>query len=186
MHVCLILEKHTPLLHLVNGTVGIIGTESIQVTVRENWGLRVVVRGTDGKEQILWGKDLLRCSKNPHSRIDPCAAREHNKWNRNQLRKVKRGTVVDHLVATSVPPPVGCVALPDKAGVYAKSKVVRVIRSGCWQNVSYSLDPLRCIHHSSKKLTRSMLKRARRDNRLWGSGLRPPVVVTEKHNTDPN
>ena len=186
MYACLILKRHTPLLHfLVNGTVGIIGTESIEVTVRENWGLRVVVRGTDGKEHILWGKDLLRCSRNPHSRTDPYDARAHNKWNRNKLRGVKRGTNVQYTVATPVPPPVGCVSSQDNVGVYVRCKVLRVIRSGCYQNVIYSVNPDRCIHSSSVKVTKRMLSRARRDNRLWGSGMRPPVVMTEKHVISP-
>lgn len=175
----------TPIL-LVNGTAEIIGTESIQVTVRENWGPRVVIRGADGKEQIVWGKDLRRCSKNPHLQGDPYDARAHNKWNRNKLRRVKQGTVVEHLVvSTSVAPPVGCVALQDKVGVYVKSKVVRVIRRGCWQNVSYSVNPNRCIHDSSVKVTRRMLKRARRDNRLWDSGIKVGLTATEKHIISP-
>ena len=114
-------------------------------------------------------------------------AQAFNKWNRNKLRKVKQGTVVEHhVVSTSVFAPVRCVALQeDKVGVYVKSKVVRIIRSGCWQNVSYSVNPDRCIHESSVKLTRRMLSRARRDNRLWDSGTKPAVVVNEKHIVSP-
>jgi len=59
--------------------------------------------------------------------------------------------------------------------------VLRVIRAGCWKNIEYQCHPGRCINEKSIKLTRKMLWRARRDNKLWGSGIRPPVVVTEKH-----
>ena len=71
--------------HVVNAIVGAHGSERTQITVRENWGKRVVVRGSDGKEQILWVKDLFRYLENKHGVQTPYEAYSHNKWNRIKL-----------------------------------------------------------------------------------------------------
>ena len=36
----------------VKGTVTLVGSENVEVVVRENLGIRVMIRGTDGKEQV--------------------------------------------------------------------------------------------------------------------------------------
>ena len=175
-------------MYVVSGTVIVMGAETNLITVRENWGLRVVIRSpTDGSEQIVWGKDLRRCSENPHTRVDPYGTRDHNKWNRDKLRKVKKGTVVEHLVYKSAAAPAGCAKVKDMdaVGTYVQSQVIRVIRAGCWRDVEYSVGADRCIHDRSVKVTKRMLTRARKDNRLWGSGMRAPVTVTEKHIVSP-
>ena len=150
---------------LVNATVLAAGETVTQIRVRENWGPRVVVRGKDGKEEILWGKDLKCCIDNPHPVGDePYDALAHNKWNREKLRTtVKEGTLVQHLVKSVEVAPAGCT--PDSStAVWRTAKVLRVIRSGSHQDVLYSVQACRCIHKHSVKLTKRMLKRARRDN----------------------
>ena len=45
----------------------------------------------------------------------------------------------------------------------------------------YHVDSERCLNQSSVRLTRCMITRARRDNRVWGSGCRNPATLTERH-----
>ena len=158
-----------------------------QIRVREDWGPRVVVRGKDGKEEILWGKYLKCCIDNPHPvGGEPYDAHAHNKWNREKLRKVKEGTtLVQHLVKPVEVAPAGCTPGSSTA-VWRSAKVLRVIRSGSYQDVLYSVQACRCIHKHSVKLTKRMLKRARQDNRLWGGGCRAPVSFTERHIVSPD
>ena len=67
--------------------------------MREDWGPRLVFKGKNSKEEILWGKHLKCCIGNPHPVGDePYDALAHKKWNREKLRKVKAGTLVQHLV----------------------------------------------------------------------------------------
>ena len=174
---------------IVNGTTGAVGKTTLQVTVDENFGPRYVVRGRDGKEHVVWGKDLRRCNDpndaNPSTRQGPYESLQHNKWNRNKLRKVKAGSVVEHRVNPVVVPPTGCVAIKNKKDEWVKTKVLRVIRSGSSQKVLYSVPVGRCIHHESVKLTRRTLTRARRDNRLWGDGCRPHASFVERQIVSP-
>ena len=146
----------------------------------------MVVRGHDGKEQVLWGKDLRRCSSNPHSRQDPYDSYLHNKWNRKQLCGVKVGTVVEHRACTVVVPPSGCAARNKPRKEWVKSKVLRVVRSGCTKHIVYSVPTGRCIHDESVKVTKRMLSRARRDNRLWSQGCRSHSTCTERHVVSPD
>ena len=39
-------------MRLVAGIVNLVGSDNIQITVRENLGPRVTVRGEDGKEKV--------------------------------------------------------------------------------------------------------------------------------------
>ena len=172
------------LTHTVNAIVGAAGSSQTQITVRENWGMRVVVQGEDGKEQILWAKHARCCNTNPHSVQDPYDAYAHNKWNRAALRKVTVGTVVRHLRKAQSVPPTGC-APDNSTSVWETSIVVRVIRSGSHQYVNYSVAAERCIHHQSVRLSKRMISRARRDNRLWGSGCRSSATCTERHVVSP-
>ena len=65
---------------------------------------------------------------------------------------------------------------------YLTGKLVRVLRSGGWQRVLYTVPLKRCIHHDSVRVTKKMVDRARRENRTWGQGLPPPAsVLTERH-----
>ena len=169
----------------MNARTGIVGATSVQIFVVEKWGPRFVVRGYDGKEEILWGKDLRRCSENPHSIKDPYDAFEHNKWNRKKLVGVKRGTLVSRRVNTSVVAPVGCAVSSHPGGEWKQVKVLRVIRSGCSQTHEYSVSLHRCIHDSSVKVSKRMLTRARRDNKLWGDGGRPAATLTERYVVSP-
>jgi len=69
----------------VTGTAGVVGETCTQINVRENWGPRFVVRDKDGKEQVLWGKDLRRCINNPHDLEDPFDSAEYHKYNVGKL-----------------------------------------------------------------------------------------------------
>ena len=132
----------------------------------ENWGLRVVVADNTGKEHVVWGQELERCRNNPHNRDDPYQSKKYHAHNRKTLHKVKAGTVVNY----------------PNGNEYVKAKVIRVIRSGCYQRVRYTVPRSRCIHHDSVRVTKRMIERARRDNRLWGAGLRPsPPTLRERH-----
>ena len=153
-------------MHAVSGVVNRLGQSECEIEVRENWGIRVVVTGSDGKEKVVWGQELERCSKNPHNRTDPYQSQRHHHYNRLKLQGVKPGVVVSY--------PCG-----DK---YVKSKVKAVVRAGMWQRVMYTVPLSKCIHDQSVRVTKKMVDRARRDNRTWGVGLRPPASnTTERH-----
>ena len=134
--------------------------------MRENWGIRVVVIAQNGAEKVFWGQELERCAKNPHSRDDPYSARNYHKHNHRHLKGLKPGTVVAYPCGND----------------YIKSKVVRVVRAGNWQRVLYTVSHHRCLHQESVRVTKKLIARARRENRLWGAGLRPPPSrLTERH-----
>jgi len=114
---------------LVQGVVTKLGISECEIEVRENWGLRVVVINQTGAEQVVWGQELERCSKNPHNRDDPYSARNYHKYNQRELQGVKPGTVVAY--------PCG--------NEYIKSKVVRVVRAGNWQRVLYTVSRKRYL-----------------------------------------
>ena len=88
---------------------------------------------------------------------------------------------MSYRVGDQVEPPTGCVVINDKRCEWVKTKVLRIIRIGGTRNRVYNVDSDRCIHDSSVKLSRRMLTRARRDNRLWGDGCHSPVSFTERH-----
>ena len=150
----------------MTGVVTQLGARECEIEVREHWGIRVVVTGPDGKEKVVWGQELARCSKNHNKRDDPHQSVRYHKYNRHKLQGVKPGVVVSY--------PSG-----DK---YVKSKVIAVVRAGCWQYVRYTVPLSKCIHKESVRCSKKMIDRARRDNHMWGLGLRPPPSqMTERH-----
>ena len=151
---------------VVTGEVTKLGQSECEIEVRENWGIRVVVNDVDGKEKVVWGQELKRCSSNKLSRDDPYEASSYHKVNRSLLKGVKVGSVVEYPVGQE----------------YIGAKVKRIVRAGNWQRVLYSVPLSRCLHERSVRCTKKMIERARRDNRLWGSGLRPPSArLQERH-----
>ena len=166
---------------VVNATAVVVGATSTLISVRERWGPRFVVRGGDGKEHIVWGKDIFRCRDNPHSLEDPYDSKDYHKWNRQRLRKIYSGSLIKCRVPLSSVPPAGCAPINGPKDEWKTAKVLRVIRSGCFQHVQYTVESSRCINELSVKLSKRMLTRARRDNQLWGSGHRPPATLTERH-----
>ena len=134
--------------------------------MRENWGIRVVVLDKAGKEKVVWGRELKRCADTKLDKQDPYSAQSYHKHNRHILKTVKVGTVVAYPCGQE----------------YIESKVLRIVRSGCWQRVAYTVSKKRCLHEDSVRVTKKMITRARRDNLLWGAGLRPPQGhLAERH-----
>ena len=151
---------------LVTGVVTRLGQADCEIEVRENWGIRVVVTGTDGNEKVVWGHELERCANNEYERSDPHQSEKYHKHNRHKLQGVIAGTVVSY----------------PHDGKYIKSKVKAVVRASCWQTVSYTVPLSKCVHQDSVRCTKKMIDRARRDNYMWGAGLRPPPSrMTERH-----
>ena len=74
---------------LINGIVTKLGQSECEIEVRENWGLRVVVKDKNGSEKVVWGHELQRCSKNKCERDDPYQAEDYHKRNRRTLKNVK-------------------------------------------------------------------------------------------------
>ena len=153
----------------MTGDVTRLGQSECEIEVRENWGIRVVVLH-EGKEKVVWGQELKRCAKHTHDGDDPYTARNYHKTIRRLLKDIKVGTVVDHPVGQE----------------YVSTRVIRIVRAGSWQRVLYSVPISKCIHDKSVRLTKRMIERARRDNRLWGTGLRPPSThLKERHVISP-
>ena len=73
---------------LITGHVRKLGQSQCEIEVRENWGLRVVVR-VHGKEKLFWGHELKRCSANKLVGDDPYKARSYHQRNRRKLKNVK-------------------------------------------------------------------------------------------------
>ena len=146
--------------------VKLFGQSECEIEVRENWGLKVVVKDKAGNDHVVWGMELERCSKNPHKRDDPFESERLHAYNRAQLKSMSEGTVVSY--------PCG--------NEYQQTKVMRVVRAGCFQRVRYTVPLSRCIHEQSVKVTKKLIESARKDNRLWGAGIRPPPPrITERH-----
>ena len=127
------------------------GSTHMEIVVPQNWGPRFVVRGDDGKEEILWGKDLRLVDKegktNPHGLQDPYDAMRFHAWNRKRLRKIKSGSVIERQVcATTVAPP-GC-SEGIKTTEWKKAKVLRVVRSGCYHDEEYTVPRSRFHTHT--------------------------------------
>ena len=78
---------------LIKATVNIVGAEDVEVTVREKFGLRVVIRNTTGAEQVLECGQLRRFVNNPHtsrkSRDDPFTTQLYHAWNGKQVGRIK-------------------------------------------------------------------------------------------------
>ena len=146
-----------------------LGLSECEIEVRENWGIRVVVLH-EGKEKVVWGQELKRCAKNYHAGDDPYAARNYHKINRRLLKDIKVGTVVEYPVGQE----------------YFSTKVVRIVRAGSWQRVLYSVPIRKCVHDKSVRVTKRMIERARRINRLWDSGQETGVPnLRERHVISP-
>lgn len=157
-------------MYVVTGVVTKLGQVECEIEVRENWGIRVVVLDTDGKEKVVWGRELKRCASDQElSPDDPYQAKQTHKRNRHLLKKIKPGTVVAYPCGQE----------------YIETRVLRVVRAGCWQRVMYTVPIARCLHDNSVRCTKRMIDRARRDNRLWGAGLRPPPSISERHVVTP-
>ena len=122
---------------VVQGEVTRLGQSEAEIQVRENWGIRVVVNDKDGKEKVVWGQELRRCSVNKiNRRDDPYEARRYHQSNRHLLKEVKVGTVVQYPVGQE----------------YLQGKVKRIIRSGSWQRVFYTVSISRCLHADSVRI----------------------------------
>ena len=63
-----------------------LGTSHCELEVRENWGIRVVVLDENGKEKVVWGRELKRCEGNKHATDNPFSARKHHIENRRLLK----------------------------------------------------------------------------------------------------
>ena len=70
---------------------------------------------------------------------------------------------------------------PDGGAVqWTKATVVRLVRAGSHRHVEHTVLLERCINIDTVVLTRSALKRARRHNRVWRSGLSRPGRTTTR------
>lgn len=70
----------------VEGVINVLGTSHCELEVRENWGIRVVVLDENGKEKVVWGRELKRCEGNKHATDNPFSARKHHIENRRLLK----------------------------------------------------------------------------------------------------
>ena len=77
----------------VTGEVTQLGHSECEIEVRENWGIRVVVRH-EGMEKVVWGHELKRSANHTPEGDDPYAARNYHKQNRRLIKDIKVGTVV--------------------------------------------------------------------------------------------
>ena len=114
----------------------------MEIVVKQNWGPRFVVRGDDGQEEVLWGKDLRLVDKegkgNPHGLQDPYDAMRFHAWNRKRLRKYKTGSLIERRVCNNTVSPTGCSG-GSKTTEWKKAKVLRVVRSGGFNNEVYTV-----------------------------------------------
>ena len=76
-------------MYVVEGVVTLVGKDECEIEVQENWGIRVAVTGTDGKEKVVWGQELQRCAKNEFKRNDPHQSEKYHNYNRHKLKGVK-------------------------------------------------------------------------------------------------
>ena len=131
---------------------------------------------------MLWGRELRRCEKNKHSLSDPYSAQAHHKYNRKELATLKPGDLIEYKRSCATRP-FGA-ALGDNGWI--KTQVLRVLRSCNTIPVTYTVPADRCLHQDSVRCTERMLRRARKNNRLWGTGLgKQTTTLTERHIVSP-
>ena len=147
--------------NLVCGTVTLVGKAEVEVKVRERLGLNVVIFNADGKEQVLRLDELRRCECNPYTKRDnPEISARYHEWNRRLVsrQRIHVGTTIEYMF--------------DK--VWTKARVVRVIRGDNDRDMTYTVPLDRVLHEQSVKLTEKKIKWARKQNKMWGSGLHDP------------
>ena len=156
---------------LVTGTTSVVGVEGVEVTVREKFGLRVVIRNSAGVEQVLECGQLRRCVDNPHKRRgDPFTSLAYHAWNAKQVTRIQDGTAIEYMCDN----------------VWMKTRVLRVIRGHNDKDMSYTLPKKRVIHCQSVQLSEKKIRWARKQNKLWGSGRSAPIsAVTEREVISP-
>ena len=138
--------------------------------------------------QVLWGRELRRCAKNPYPVAgDPYDAKAHNKWNRKKLHKLKAGSTIEYRPKSPCycPPPGAAPVAKKHPDVWVKTKVLRVVRVGNVRPFDYTVPAKRCLHQDSVRCTARMVRRARRNNKLWGEALLPPATLKERHIVTP-
>lgn len=137
---------------LLNATVNVVGNKYAEVTVRERFGLKVVITNRAGEEQVLQCGQLRRCEHNPHrDRDDPSVSAKYHAYNRKNAKRVQVGTIVEYL----------CV---DE---WVRARVERLIRGANYENVVYTVAKERLINVASVKLSPRTVRRARQHNKLW-------------------
>ena len=158
---------------LVTGVVNVAGAEDVEVSVKEKFGLRVVIRNSAGDEQVLECGELYRCVNNPHTRRDnPWSSRRYHAWNAQQVTHIQKNTAIKYMCS--------------RRKVWVKTQVLRVIRGHNTKEISYTVPKDKVIHCQSVKLTEKKIKWARKHNKMWGSGQRAPVsAVTEREVISP-
>ena len=152
---------------VITGQVTLVGESSVEVIVKEDFGLQVVINNEDGTERVLNLNELKRCQHNPHGVDTPHAASLYHKWNRdqvNQEERIQTGTLVEH---------------DGGAGKkWVRSRVVRVVKGNNIRFMVYTVPRAKVVHVDSVRLTEKVIKLARRHNRLWGARMTPRVKVT--------
>ena len=137
---------------ILNATVNVVGNNYAEVTVRERFGLKVVITNRAGEEQVLQCGQLRRCEHNPHrDRDDPSVSAKYHAYNRKNAERVQVGTIVEYL----------CV---DE---WVSARVERLIRGANYENVVYTVAKERLINVASVKLSPRTVRRARQHNKLW-------------------
>lgn len=150
---------------LVRGTITVVGTEDVEVTVREKFGLRVMIRNSVGAEQVLECGQLRQCVANPHTnRDDPSTSLRYHAWNARQVTRIQDGTAIEYMC--------------NKAWV--KTRALRLIRGHNAKDMSYTLPKDRVIHCQSVQLSAKKIRWARKENKLWGSGRSAPISAVRE------
>ena len=166
---------------LVTGSVTLMGEEHVEVMVLEDFGPQVVIKDDVGEERVLNLDELERCKLNPYSMNHPATSVLHHRWNRKQFLddsgdqkgRLCVGVQVKHKG-------------PDKK--WKTAIVLRVVRGYNQRHVAYTIAKDRVIHANSVRLSRFMIQRARKTNKLWGAAgrrRRAHGSVRERHVISP-
>ena len=136
---------------------------------------------------MLWGHELRRCVKNPHSVDDIYDAKTHHKWNRKKLRKIKPGSIIEYKPTIEYNPPSDAAPVDNThKNDWVKAKVLRVVRNSNIRSRSITVPINRCIHQHSVRCTERMLRNTRKNMKLWGAGLnQPAATLKERHIVTP-
>ena len=156
---------------VITGQVTLIGESDVEVIVKEDFGLQVVVNNDDGTERVLNLIELKRCELNPHKVNNPRGAALHHKWNKTQARRIQTGSLVEHLDASGKK--------------WVQSRVVRVVKGNNIRFMVYTVPREKVVHVDSVRLTEKVIKLASSRNKLWGARLTPSVRFTERHIVSP-
>ena len=139
--------------------------DCFKVQVEETLTNTFVVMGKDGKELRLQGNEL-KVKQSPELKPDDiqCCYRmqAYHAAVRKAVAGIRKDSVVEYI----------------DNGTCIRAKVKRIVRNMEVQTINYIVPKDKVIHQNTVFLSQRQIRRARRQNKIWGVGLMKPITTT--------